>query len=172
MASDKICPERKKELACSVLANDFRLVPHEVLWAAFNFFPIAQDDHITTTCHILEMDIMAVSPLAFTMDMKLAMCASKWMLEGWKLKKSLQLPPIRSYMNGMMIITTSKPFFRQLHQKLQGNIKWGKWSSNLRNLKAFWSPKANWHMRGFILMMSWFQQSWKNLSRATSGGTM
>ena len=129
------------------LANAFGSVPHEILWAAFNFFKIpevitrlvkayfqdlqfcvtAQDT--TTAWQHLEVGIMAgctISPLAFTMAMEVIIRASRWVVGGERLKSGLRLPPIRAYMDDMTTITTTIACTKRLLEKLQGNIKWAR----------------------------------------------
>ncbi len=129
------------------LANAFGSVPHEVLWAAFNFFQVPEGitrlvkayfqdlqfcvttQDSTTAWQHLEIGIMAgctISPLAFTMAMELIIQASRWVVGGERLKSGLQLPPIRAYMDDMTTITTTNTCTKRLLYKLQGNIRWAR----------------------------------------------
>ncbi len=129
------------------LANAFGSLPHEVLWAAFNFFQVPEGirrlvkayfqdlqfcvttQDSTTAWQHLEIGIMAgctISPLAFTMAMELIIRASWWVVGGERLKSGLWLPPIRAYMDDMTTITTTNACTKRLLYKLQGNIRWAR----------------------------------------------
>ena len=137
--------KEKKELHVVFLdlANAFSSVPHNFIWASFNFFKIP--DIITnlvkayfsdlqlcfttpafvTDWHRLEIGIMAgctVSPLAFTIAMEIIIRASKWVVRGERLKSGNRLTPIRAFMDDTTTLTTSKLCTRRLLNKLQENI--------------------------------------------------
>ena len=125
------------------LANAFGSVPHNFLWASFDFFRIPETiKHLvksyfqdlqlcfttpdfTTTWHRMEIGIMAgctISPLAFTMAMEVIIRASKWVVGGERLASGIRLPPIRAYMDDMTTMTTTARCTRRLLGKLQENI--------------------------------------------------
>ncbi len=149
LAPDTNNQEGKERLACVFLdlANAFGSVPHEVLWAAFNFFQVPEGitrlvkayfqdlqfcittQDSTTAWQHLEIGIMlgcTISPLAFTMAMELIIRASRWVVGGERLKSGLRLPPIRAYMDDMTTITTTNACTKRLLYKLQGNIGWAR----------------------------------------------
>ncbi|KAL7871504.1 hypothetical protein SRHO_G00064870 [Serrasalmus rhombeus] len=65
-----------------------------------------------------------ISPLAFTLAMDLIIRASAWVVGGERVDGGLRLPPIRTYMDDMTTITSTKPCTKRLLEKLQSNISW------------------------------------------------
>ena len=125
------------------LANAFSSVPHNFIWAAFDFFRVPgaitrlvkayfsdlqlsfATPSFRTDWHSLEIGIMAgctISPLAFTMAMEVIIRASKWVVKGERLKSGERLTPIRAYMDDTTTLTTSIPCTKRLLNKLQENI--------------------------------------------------
>lgn len=119
------------------LANAYGSVPHSVLWAAFDFFPGADQNykssetllpgstvlpynirlnHKLATARGTE-GIMAgctISPFAFTMAIKVIIRASKWVVGGEWLQCNQRLPPIRAYMDDLTTLTTTVPCTKRL----------------------------------------------------------
>lgn len=119
------------------LKNAYGSVPHSVLWAAFDFFPGANQNykssetllpgstvlpynirlnHKLATARGTE-GIMAgctISPFAFTMAMKVIIRASKWVVGGERLQCNQRLPPIRAYMDNLTTLTTTVPCTKRL----------------------------------------------------------
>jgi len=100
-----------------------------------------------TSWQQLEIALMAgctISPLGFTMAMELIIRASKWVAGGQQMKNSLRLPPIRTYMDNMITITTT-----QQTRKLQENVGWAQMEIKPRKSRSICQKaKASSPMRG------------------------
>ena len=141
--------KERKELHVTFLdlANAYGSVPHELLWAAFDFFSVPMTitnlvkayfgdlqfsfstSEFSTTWQCLEVGIMAgctISPLAFTMAMEVIIRASKWVVGGERLASGMRLPPIRAYMDDMTTMTTTVACTNRLLGKLTNNIEWAR----------------------------------------------
>jgi len=129
------------------LANPYGSVPHELLWAAFEFFQSTNvitnlvkayfgdlqfsfsTPKLSTTWQCLEVGIMAgcnISPLDFTVAMEVIIRTSRWVVGGERLASGMQLPPIRAYMDDMttMTMTTTVACTNWLLGKLTDYIEW------------------------------------------------
>lgn len=129
------------------LASAFGSVPHSLIWTALNFFYIpntitnlvknyfrelqfcVKTSEYITSWQLLEVVILAgctISPLAFTMAMKVIIRATKWVVGGEHLQCGQRLPPIHTYMNDMTTVTFAVACTKQLLAKLQDNITWAR----------------------------------------------
>ena len=64
-----------------------------------------------------------ISPLAFTMAMEIIIRASKWVVGGKRRQDGLCLTPIRAYMDGMTLVTTTVPCMKRILERLNKNLK-------------------------------------------------
>ena len=71
-----------------------------------------------------------ISPLAFTMAMKVIIRASKWAVGGERQKWGVRLTPIRAYMDNMTTLTKTAPCIRRLIGKLEAKITWARMKIN------------------------------------------
>lgn len=81
----------------------------------------------TTTGQHLEVGIMegcTLSPLSFTVVIKVISMVSRCTLGGEQTKAGPYLPPIRTYMGDMTTLTTTATCRKWLLGKLQENTKW------------------------------------------------
>jgi len=105
--------KEKKELHVTFLDldNAHGSVPHELLWAAFDFFRVptsitnfvkAYFGDFSTTWQCLEVGIITgctISPLAFTMAVEVIIRPSRWVVGGERLASGIRLTPIRAYLD-------------------------------------------------------------------------
>jgi len=67
-----------------------------------------------------------ISPLDFTMAMKVLIRASRWVVGGERLASGMLLPPIRAYIDDMTTMTTTVACTIRLLGKLTDNIEWAR----------------------------------------------
>lgn len=60
------------------------------------------------------MDMIAHSPLTFTMEMEVVIRGSKWVVDSKRLKSGVHLTPIRANMEDKITLTTTVPCTRYL----------------------------------------------------------
>lgn len=164
------------------LAKAFGSVAHKMLCTAFDFFNISRNItelvktyfqdlfcvNTTTTWQNLEIGIMAgctISPLAFTIAMKLIIPASRWVVGGERSRSSLRLPPIWVYMDDLTTIAAIKSCTRKISSGHE-------WNSNHPNLAATPLLKVSQQGNSFTSATNQSPQSWRSPSRASNGGTM